>query len=120
MLSGHLVGLRCRLRPIRYWFLVDGHAFARNGSLVDARSTNHHEPVRCKALIGFHNDNITDHEVLDRYFAQFSIAAPHRGCARRQLGQCLDRALRSEGRRLGKEGVSTVRSRWVPESEKKK
>src|SRR3546814_17145014 len=58
MLSGHLVGLRCRLRPIRYWFLVDGHAFARNGSLVAARSTNHPEPASCTALIGFPNDNI--------------------------------------------------------------
>src|SRR3546814_7751140 len=93
MLSGHLVGLRCRLRPIRYWFLVDGHAFARNGSLVDARSTNHHEPDRSKAVIGFYNDNIADHKELERYLAQFSIAEPHRRRARRQLGKCLDRAL---------------------------
>src|SRR3546814_15209560 len=30
MLSGHLVGLRCRLRPIRYWFLFEiGRASCR-------------------------------------------------------------------------------------------
>src|SRR3546814_14769361 len=52
----------------------------------------------------------------------WTVPARKRGSAdlRGRAKDCTDWARRSEERRVGKEGVSTCRSRWAPEHEKKK
>src|SRR3546814_12952831 len=45
---------------------------------------------------------------------------PHHRIARRDAGEVAETARRSEERRVGKECVSTCRSRWAPYHKKKK
>ena len=71
-------------------FLLHGDRLARDCRLINGGHSGDHEPVRGDAGVRTDDNDVSDHELLHRYFHGFGFAAAHQGAAGGELGEGLD------------------------------